>query len=90
MEAMKVRRKVRKGNSFSSERSSETTAISSGTHPQSSWTSQAESRAWEHPKNKEQAKNTYLFDLSSKFARNLQKSHLKKGVNIDWGIIILI
>ena len=26
----------------------------------------------EHPFNKEQAKNIYLFDLSSKFARNLQ------------------
>ena len=34
MGAMKVRRKVRRGNSFSSEKSSETTAISSGTHPQ--------------------------------------------------------
>ena len=69
------------GSNESSEKSSETTAISSGTgsgtQSQSSWTSQAESRAWGHPYNRDQAKNIQELYLSVIFARKLQKPHLK-------------
>ena len=57
MGAMKVRRKVRRGNSFSSERSSETTAISSGTHPHKVLEqAKRQSRVQEQPYNRNQAR----------------------------------
>ena len=58
----------------SSERSSETTAISSGTgsgtHPHKVLgQAKRQRRAWGHPYNREQAKNKQEFDLSMIFAR---------------------
>ena len=55
---------------FGSERSSETTAISSGTHPHKVLgQAKRQRRAWGHPYNREQAKNIQEFDLSMIFAR---------------------
>lgn len=54
----------------SSEGSSETTAISSGTHPHKVLgQAKRQRRAWGHPYNREQAKNIQEFDLSMIFAR---------------------
>ena len=77
VEAMKVRRKARRENYLGSERGRKQTQ-------------RVLKQVREHLYNKEQAKNIYFYDLSAIFARKLQKSHLKKGMNIDWGIIILI
>ncbi len=62
------------GSEKSSERSSETTAISSvtgsGTHPHKVLgQAKRQRRAWGHPYNREQAKNIQEFDLSMIFAR---------------------
>ena len=72
------------GSNESSEISSETTAISSGTssgtHPHKVLEqAKRQRRAWEHPYNREQAKNIQEFDLSVIFARKLQRLHLKMG-----------
>ncbi len=65
---------IHDGSNESSERSSETTAISSGTgsgtHPHKVLgQAKRQRRAWGHPYNREQAKNIQEFDLSMIFAR---------------------
>ena len=75
---------IHDGSNESSEISSETTAISSGTssgiHPHKVLEqAKRQRRAWEHPYNREQAKNIQEFDLSVIFARILQRLHLKMG-----------
>ena len=71
---------IHDGSNESSEISSETTAISSGTHPHKVLgQAKRQRRAWEHPYNREQAKNIQEFDLSVIFARKLQRLHLKMG-----------
>jgi len=75
------------GSEKSSEKiikSSETTAISSGTgsgtHPHKVLgQAKRQRRAWGQPYNRDQEKNIQEFDLSVIFARKLQKSHLKMG-----------
>ena len=60
--------------------SNESSEISSGTHPHKVLgQAKRQRRAWEHPYNREQAKNIQGFDLSVIFARKLQKLHLKMG-----------
>lgn len=71
---------IHDGSNESSEISSETTAISSGTHPHKVLgQAKRQRRAWEHPYNREQAKNIQEFDLSVIFARKLHRLYLKMG-----------
>ena len=68
---------IHDGSNESSEISSGT---SSGTHPHKVLgQAKRQRRAWEHPYNREQAKNIQEFDLSVIFARKLQRLHLKMG-----------
>lgn len=83
MGAMKVRRKVRRGNSFSSERSSKTTAISSGTHPHKVLgQAKRQRRAWGQPYNRNQVKHTRI-QFKCDFCEKATKIALKNGLNID-------
>ena len=79
---------------FGSERSSETTAISSGTgsgtHPHKVLgQAKRQRRAWGHPYNRDQAKHTRI-RFKCDFCEKTTKIALKNGLNIDLRIIILI
>ena len=92
MGAMKVRRKVRRGNSFSSERSSETTAISSGTgsgtHPHKVLgQAKRQRRAWGHPYIKQ--KHTRI-RFKCVFCEKTTKFELKTQLSIDLSNLTLI
>ena len=79
---------------FGSERSSETTAISSGTgsgtYPHKVLgQAKRQRRAWGHPYNRDQAKHTRI-RFKCDFCEKTTKIALKNGLNIDLRIIILI
>ena len=76
------------GSEKSSERSSETTAISSGTHPHKVLgQAKRQRRAWGHPYIKQ--KHTKI-RFKCDFCEKTTKIALKNGLNIDWGNILFV
>ncbi len=78
------------GSEKSSERSSETTAISSGTQSQSSWTIQATKTSMGTSIQQRSREKHTKIRFKCDFCEKTTKIALKNGLNSDLGIIILI
>lgn len=90
MGAMKVRRKVRRGNSFSSETTAISAGTDSGTHPIRFLDKPSDKDEYGDIHTTEIKQNIQEFNLSVIFARKTTKTALKNELNIDLGNILFV